>query len=488
MLFNSINFAFYLLTVVSIYAIIPSKIRAIWLLISSYYFYSCCNKTYVIILLIVTLTTYFGGLKIQKTDNIKYKKMYFIFIILIILSLLTYFKYINFILTTFNESIKFIGIESKFEVINLLLPIGISFYTFVAIGYLIDVIRGKIKAEKNIIIYSLFVSFFPAILSGPIERSYHLIPQLKLMKRPEYEKVREGFILLLWGLFCKIVIADRLALVVNSIFNDIYSYSGVSYIIASLFFTFQIYLDFAGYTYMAMGIAKFFNIDLINNFNKPYISKTVTEFWGRWHISLSTWFRDYLYIPLGGNRVPKIRWALNTLIVFVVSGIWHGAAYTFLIWGTIHGVILIVEKLIYGSKIKNVRNENTIIKFLQTLLTFSIVSIAWVFFRAKTVSDAIHIISNYFNFKVFSLSTLFQNGGVLKSFGCTLFDFVISIVFLLLFILIQLITSKNDNGEYIAYNIKQLPTFLRWTIYVSISIMILWFGKFGMNKFLYSKF
>ncbi len=484
MLFNSVEFFIFLPIVILIYLLLPQKGRVYFLLAASYYFYASWSYEYLILIIFTTITSYLFGLGIGKTNSERLRKVYLFSALFINLGVLFVFKYFNFFNNAVSDVYSIFDIQYEGLMLNLLLPVGISFYTFQALSYVVDIYRGQTTVENSIIRYSLYVSFFPQLVAGPIERSYNLLPQLKIFKTLRYENVSTGFKLILWGLFTKVVIADRLALVVNSVYNDVYSYSGLSYIIATFFFTYQIYLDFSGYSNIAIGVAKFFNIDLMENFRRPYFSKTITEFWGRWHISLSTWFKDYLYIPLGGNKVSKQRWIFNIITVFVVSGLWHGANYTFLVWGGIHGVMLVLEKQIYGNKLKYIKSGVNLSNFWKWLFTYSIVILAWVFFRANTLTDALYILSHFFEISFNDFNLLFQSGGTSRLLGISIWDFLLSIFFIMLFILINFSVRKRG----LVKTVELLPITIRWFIYIVVSITILWFGKFGMNEFIYFQF
>lgn len=328
MLFNSFAYAIFLPLVLIVYWAIPTKFRWLLLLIASYYFYMRWNYKYVVLILFTTIVSYSVALLLEQTKNQVLKRMYVVLSLMLCLGVLFVFKYFNFAMGTLS---RFIVFEPRY--LDLLLPVGISFYTFQTLSYVIDVYRGDIAAERNFGIYAAYVSFFPQLVAGPIERPSNLLPQIKEDHVFNIENADYGVRLILWGLFKKMLIADNLAVFVDLVFEDIYSYSGGAILIATLFFTIQIYCDFSGYSDIARGSAKLFGIELMENFKSPYFSTSVKDFWGRWHISLSSWFKDYLYIPLGGNRVKKIRNCVNVLITFLVSGLWHGANWNFVVWG-----------------------------------------------------------------------------------------------------------------------------------------------------------
>lgn len=340
MLFNSYEFLIFFPIVTLIYFLIPHKARYIWLLIASYFFYMCWNAKYALILLFSTIVTYVAGLLISKANKIKddkkrtkYKKIFVALSFIINLSILFLFKYFDFAINNINNILGQLNIQLLNPKFDLILPVGISFYIFQALGYTIDVYRQDVKTEKNFLKYALFVSFFPQLVAGPIERSKNLLEQMYEEHYFNAQRVKDGLLLMIWGGFQKIVIADRIAIVVDTIFNNFPQYGGMYIIIAAILFAFQIYCDFSGYSIIAVGAAKVMGFRLMENFNAPYFSMSVSEFWRRWHISLSTWFKDYLYIPLGGNRKGKIRKYINIMIVFLVSGLWHGASWNYIIWG-----------------------------------------------------------------------------------------------------------------------------------------------------------
>jgi D-alanyl-lipoteichoic acid acyltransferase DltB (MBOAT superfamily) len=325
MLFNSIEFLIFFPIVVVVYFIIPDKIKHLWLLIASYYFYMCWNAKYALLILASTIVTYISGILLDKVKNqTLLKKSVVTASFVINLGILFYFKYINFMLVIFTRIFAKLHIQLNTPVFDIILPVGISFYTFQALSYTMDVYRGEIKAEKNFFRYALFVSFFPQLVAGPIERSKNLLKQLSVPQKFSFENMREGLLLMMWGYYLKLVLADRIAIFVDTVYGDYKTYPGMYLIIATMLFAVQIYCDFAGYSTIAMGAAKVLGVELMENFNAPYLSTSVAEFWRKWHISLTSWFKDYLYIPLGGSRKGKLRKYLNKMIVFLVSGLWHG--------------------------------------------------------------------------------------------------------------------------------------------------------------------
>lgn len=393
MLFNSIQYLIFFPLVVILYFLCPRKIKKAFLLGASFFFYSCWNVKYTLLMMLSIVLTYLTGRMVDGTENINRRKFYVFLCFAANLGILFIFKYFNFAVATANRIGTLWGASPINLGIDVLLPVGISFYTFQALGYTIDVYRGDLKAEKNLLHYALFVSFFSQLVAGPIERSTHLLPQLKKDHSFTYENLVLGFIDLIWGFFLKLVIADRVAIFVNEVFPRYGEFSSGSLLLAACFFTVQIYCDFYSYSLIAKGSAKVLGIDLMDNFKEPLFSKSIVEFWRRWHISLSGWFRDYLYIPLGGNRKGNIRHLVNILVVFAVSGLWHGAATTFVLWGMIHGFFNALEAVIKKKRGKRER-ANILVAAIQHLYTFAVVVFAFVFFRADSTSQGLGLIKN----------------------------------------------------------------------------------------------
>ncbi len=412
MLFNTPQYILFLPFVVLIYYCLPKKVRYIWLLVTSYYFYMQWNPLYIVLLFSCTLLTYLCGRMMETCEVQRKKTGCFVVCLLLNLGILGFFKYCSFAIAILNRLLLLVHFhEIRWEP-DILLPVGISFYTLQALGYLIDVYRGDIYAEKNFLRYALFVSFFPQLVAGPIERSKNLLVQLSRPQSFSYENLRKGALLVLYGLFLKMVIADRVAILVNTVYQDSETYSGFYIVVATIFFSIQIYCDFYGYSTIARGSALIMGIHLMENFDAPYFSRSVKEFWRRWHISLSGWFRDYLYIPLGGNRKGKLRKEGNLLTVFVISGLWHGASFAFILWGILNGLYQVVEDILEEIKIRikkhlkgglnvvesdEARPEKRFSKTLfHTALTFLLVSFAWLFFRAGSIHEAHEILQNMF--------------------------------------------------------------------------------------------
>lgn len=393
MLFNSIAFLLFFPMVCVCYFALPSlKTRNLFLLAASYYFYMNWQPVYALLLLTSTVITYLAARGIGYFENYREKRFCLVASLVLNLGILFLFKYYNFAAENLASLLHSSGLAVDFPSFRMLLPVGISFYTFQALGYSIDVYRKNTPVEKDFLTYALFVSFFPQLVAGPIERSTNLLPQFKEKHAFNYEDAMAGFRLMLWGYFLKLILADRSALYVDAVFNNVEHHNGGSFLLASLFFPFQIYGDFAGYSLVAIGVARVLGFRLMDNFRRPYFAASVTEFWRRWHISLSTWFKDYVYIPLGGNRVSRSRCYFNVLATFVISGLWHGANWTFLIWGTLHGVLQCIERVLGFHK----ERWSGISRCVHVLVTFCVVSLAWVFFRANSLTDALVIIKGIF--------------------------------------------------------------------------------------------
>lgn len=394
MLFNSLHFLVFFPIVCIIYFLIPTlKWRNLFLLCASYYFYMNWEPIYALLLFSSTFITYLAAIGINKYSEKRKRRMFLTGSLILNLGILFLFKYYNFAAENISFLLHKLGLAIQIPEFELLLPVGISFYIFQALGYSIDVYRGKTNVEKNFFTYALFVSFFPQLVAGPIERSTNLLQQFKHKLPFSYDNVMSGIRLMLWGYFLKLVLADRCALYVDAVFNNVVHHNGGSFLLASFFFPFQIYGDFAGYSLTAIGAAKIMGFKLMENFRRPYFATTVTDFWHRWHISLSTWFKDYVYIPLGGNRVSTQRCYFNIMTTFIVSGIWHGANWTYIVWGTIHGMLQCIERYLGWNSAKFNTGK---LKFIHWLFTFCIVCLAWIFFRANNISDAFTILGGIF--------------------------------------------------------------------------------------------
>jgi alginate O-acetyltransferase complex protein AlgI len=482
MLFNSLSFAIFLPLIFTLYWFVAKrslKLQNVLLLIASYFFYACWDWRFLFLLVFSTLLDYYSGIKMSDAKSQDNKKFWFWLSISINLGFLGVFKYYNFFAESFADAISNFGFSANLWALKVILPVGISFYTFHGLSYVIDVYKDRIKAEKNFIDYSLFVSFFPLLVAGPIERATHLLPQIKKERNFDYSRAVDGLKQILWGLFKKVVIADQCAEYANSIFNNSAEYSGSTLLVGVLFFTFQIYGDFSGYSDIAIGTARLFGIDLLRNFAFPYFSRDIAEFWRRWHMSLSSWFRDYLYIPLGGSKGGtwvKIR---NTFVIFLVSGFWHGANWTFIIWGLLNA-LYIMPSIIFKTNRNNLdivaqgKYFPTIKELLSMLITFSLTAFAWIFFRAENLSHAWSIITKIFSKSLFK-HIEYQNDDFTKP------------IILLLFIFILIEWLGREQKYAIEKTGVIFPKGTRWIFYYAIILIILYFN--GANQeFIYFQF
>lgn len=401
MVFNSLDFLIFLPIVLLLHFYTPTKYRWIPLLIASCYFYMYWDSKLIVLILFTTVVSYASALLIERTDKQSLKKLYLLATLITSLGVLVFFKYYNFLADSATGVISAVG-GGEFDLtLDLILPVGISFYTFQTLSYVIDVYRGDLEAEPHFGYYALFVSFFPQLVAGPIERPSNLLPQLKAEHKFNRDDFINGFGIALVGFFKKVVVADTIAVYVNAVYNDAEGATGLGVLVATVLFAVQIYCDFSGYTDIAIGCARMMGIGLMQNFNRPYIAESIKEFWARWHISLSTWFRDYIYIPLGGNRRGKWRKHLNVMIVFLVSGLWHGAAWTFVIWGALHGMYQVIGELTKESKAKlyeklGINTDTKLFHFGKRAVTFALASFAWIFFRANNFTDLGILISKLF--------------------------------------------------------------------------------------------
>lgn len=480
MLFNSIQFVVFLIIVFAIYWTIPASKRWIILLAASYYFYMSWNVKYVTLILFTTVITYISALIMERQTVERNKKTVLFITCVLCLGVLFVFKYFNFFSETISSFAGLMSIQVHPITLKLILPVGISFYTFQTMSYLIDVYRGEINAEPNLGIYAAFVSFFPQLVAGPIERTGNLLPQIRSNHCFDKEKAIYGSKLMLLGYFKKIVIADNLALYVDSVYADLPEYKGFAMFIATIFFTFQIYCDFSGYSDIARGTAGLLDIDLMKNFKSPYYSLSIKEFWSRWHISLSTWFRDYVYIPLGGNRVSRIKHYMNLLVTFLLSGLWHGASWNFVIWGCMHGLAQIIEN---ACKIH--LPIERIQRVLRMALTFCFVSFAWIFFRAQTLQDAIYVIRHMCD-GISTPGNYVRHGLELVDISGKHILFCIFAYFVPLSV-IDYYGLKNDGDGLTVFEGMRLP--MRWFVYILLGLAIVFFSQKGVAaEFVYFQF
>lgn len=478
MLFNSINFAIFLPIVFILYWFATTgnlKRQNILLLVSSYFFYACWNWRFLFLLIFSTALDYYTGIKMSDAQNQNTKKFWFWLSITINLGFLGVFKYYNFFVQSFVDGASHFGLHINYWTLNVILPVGISFYTFHGLSYVIDIYKNRIQAEKNFIDYSVFVSFFPLLVAGPIERATHLLPQIQTKRIFNYTKAVDGLRQILWGLFKKIVIADQCAQYANSTFNHYDQYSGSSLLLGAILFAFQIYGDFSGYSDIAIGTAKLFGIELLRNFAYPYFSRDIAEFWRRWHISLSTWFRDYLYIPLGGSKGGTWMKVNNTFVIFIVSGFWHGANWTFIIWGFLNA-LYILPSIIFNTNRNNInivaqgKYLPTAKEFFQILFTFILTVFAWIFFRAENLLVAIKYIEGIATKSLFSFPAQMPK----------------MLIFLIpIFMMIEWL-GREDKHAIEKLGVK-FPKIIKWGLYYTIIFFIFHFAS-SEQQFIYFQF
>lgn len=478
MLFNSFSFALFFPIVFVLYWFVFNKKythQNYLLLFASYFFYANWDWRFMLLLLFSTILDYVSGLKIEAANSKTKMKIWLWLSIGINLGFLGFFKYFNFFIGSFTELLKDLGIQVNVSTLQIILPVGISFYTFHGLSYVLDIYNGKIKAEKNFVDYSVFVSFFPLLVAGPIERATHLLPQIQKERKFDYSKSIDGLRQILWGLFKKIVIADNCAEYANTIFNNSADQSGSNLVLGALFFTIQIYCDFSGYSDIALGTARLLGIELLKNFSFPYFSRDIAEFWRRWHISLSSWFRDYLYIPLGGSKGGiwmKIR---NTFIIFLVSGFWHGANWTFIFWGFLNALYFLpllltnnnrnnLEVVAMGKLLPSLKD------FFKIAITFGLTVFAWIFFRAESLTHAFNYIGGIFSPSLFTLPTVFS----------------LNIIFLIIFFFVIEWFGREDRFALESFGLKWSP-FLRIGFYYFIIFLIIMFMG-NEQEFIYFQF
>jgi len=471
MLFNSFEFLIFFPAVCIIYYLLKdNRWRIPFLLVASYYFYMNWEPVYAVLIMTSTVLTYLCGLLVERHADDKPKQKAFLAVSLVInFAILLFFKYFDFINESVFSLLEMAGIRWTVPNLDVLMPVGISFYTFQAVGYSIDVYRGTIKAERNFCTYALFVSFFPQLVAGPIERAKNLLPQFHEEHRFDSYEAIEGLKQMLWGFFMKLCVADMISEYVDVVYDNVGHHNGTSLIVATLFFTFQIYCDFSGYSLIAIGAARVMGFRLMENFHRPYYSLNIKEFWKRWHISLSSWFKDYLYIPLGGNRVKYPRYLLNLMITFLVSGLWHGAVWTFVVWGGLHGMYQIIGNT-WCKYVHKPEYKTAFSRIVGTVFCFVLVSFAWIFFRANDVSEAFTIV-----------------GKIFTDHGAPFVDKSVFIYgFTALFILIFKDTKDEFNWKVNFMHSKH--TVVRYLSTVALIVYILLFGSFANGQFIYFQF
>jgi len=482
MLFNSIDFAIFLPIVLILYWFVANKnlkLQNLLIVAASYLFYGWWDYRFLSLILFSTIVDYSVGIGLLKQENITKRKILLWTSILVNLGFLGFFKYYNFFLDNFITAFSFFGTEIKANSLNIILPVGISFYTFQTLSYSIDVYKRKLEPTKDFIAFSAFVSFFPQLVAGPIERARNLLPQFYKKRTFDYSKAVDGMRQILWGLFKKIVIADNCAVFADQIFNNYHDYSGSTLVLGAIFFAFQIYGDFSGYSDIAIGTARLFGFNLMQNFAFPYFSRDIAEFWRRWHISLSTWFRDYLYIPLGGSRGTNYFKIRNVFIIFLVSGFWHGANWTFIIWGALNALYFLPIMLLNKNKINTDvvaqgKYLPSVREVLSMTLTFSLTTIAWIFFRAEDIHHAISYLSNIIHPSILTLPELITPK--------------LEMIYTLLCIFILVLFEWINRDKTHALDIANYNKSNRWMLYLIIIIMIITFGAFNHNSFIYFQF
>ncbi|MCQ2302750.1 MAG: MBOAT family protein [Bacteroidales bacterium] len=472
MVFNSIEFAIFLPVVVLLFYLLPQRARWFMLLTASCVFYMWFVPKYILILLVTIVIDYLAGILMERnSERPKRKKTFMIISIVSTLTVLFVFKYLGFVTENLTRLCALFGVETDLAV-NIILPIGLSFHTFQSMSYVIEVYRGNQKAEHHFGYYSLYVMFFPQLVTGPIERPGNLLRQLHEEKHFDYDNISKGMRLILFGLFIKMVVADNLGLTVERIYDEPSTYNSWSVMLGAVFYSFQIYCDFFGYSTIALGSAKLMGYDISDNFRSPYLSRSIAEFWHRWHISLSTWFRDYVYIPLGGSRVKFSRWAFNILVVFVLSGIWHGAAWTFLFWGFAHGLLHIVEKVLKKNA-KTLEPQTKVgrwsIDLLNVAKTFILVTLFWVMFRS----------SDFAQMKEMFVA-MFSNFDVERQVVVDWQNFL----YLGLFILSDIVLRNTRFDRWC----DGKPLVLRWLIYAMLVFMIVVCSRVENVPFIYFQF
>lgn len=487
MLFNSFSFFLFLPIVFVLYHFLPVRFRIWILLFASYYFYMSWNVKYVLLILFTTFVTYFAALLMEKVSDRGKKKLYLTCAILTSFALLFFFKYFDFTLQLLEDAARAAGIKLHKTTLDLLLPVGISFYTFQTVSYLVDVYKERVRAERDLVCFATFISFFPQLVAGPIERTENLLPQLKNLPDFDEKKASYGLKLMAWGLFKKMIIADSIAPGVDHVYGNISVMDGATLFAATFLFAIQIYCDFSGYSDIAIGTGKLFGIDLMQNFRIPYLASSFRDFWARWHISLSTWFRDYLYIPLGGNRKGKLRQYINLFITFAASGLWHGANLTFLVWGIFHGLLLIIENILWNGKRKeNIEKSSPSYKFFAIVFVFFFISLAWIFFRAQSISDSFQILKKIFTSLTLPVSSMQKLISVHGHIGYPSSEWIKIIMCIFLLFIYDLASFLYGD---ILEKSHYCPKVLRWSLYVLLGLMLLFFQPLKVGtSFIYFQF
>ena len=480
MLFNSFQFLIFFIFVWMLVLVTRGTVRRVIILIASYYFYMCWSTRYIWVIWGITLLDYVAGLQIEKAEKPSLRRFYLYLSLFCNIGLLVFFKYFNFLTGSIGSGARLFGIHYDPPLMSILLPVGLSFHTFQAMSYTIEVYRRKVPAEKNLLQYALYVAFFPQMVAGPIERPSELLPQFHREPRITLAGVQSGLVQAAWGLFKKIVIADNVADFVKLVYGTPRQYNGTAFMIATALFALQIYCDFSGYTDMALGLARMMGYDLRINFRQPYFSRSVGEFWHRWHISLSTWFRDYVYIPIGGNRVKLPRYYFNVLVTFAISGLWHGANWTFVVWGFLHGFYLIAAQIIgpYAAGVSRALHLDhlpRLVNAAKMLVTFGVVTFAWIFFRANNLGDAWYIARHLLSWH-FDPSMLMSSGFTRATAP-----------FLLLFTIAMFVVEWWIAHPAQTPKLWSSPAFRALAYNVCVYCTI-FFGFFGHRDFIYFQF
>lgn len=491
MSFNTLNFILFLSLVIIVYFLVGQKFRYPFLLLASYFFYAYYDIPLVAFLVLITLFNYGIALMIDKGDN---KKIWLITGIVVNVGVLAFYKYLNFSFRILNSIFSKVGFGGRLPLFSFIVPLGISFIIFSVISYIVDVYKGKIKAEKNLVKFALYVSFFPKVVQGPIVKARDMLNQLDEKHHFDMQRFREGSLMVMWGMFMKMVLADRIAIPVNLVYGSVDTFAGTSLIIATFLFALQLYFDFAGYSLIAVGTFKILGFRVNANFKQPYLSTSVGEFWRRWHISLNEWLMEYIYIPLGGSRVGNFRYILNVLITFGLSGLWHGSNGGYIVWGLLNGVYILGEKYI-GPKTDTKKAEkkaNPILVFLGRIKVFLLVSISWIFFRAATTTASMKVINgmitrlNYIPTIEYIESFIAGEKGIFL--GLNQHAWTVIIVFLIIAIIVDLLVQRYDLIDKVA----NAPIWIRWPIFMAIMIIIIIYGMYGFgynaSNFIYSQF
>jgi D-alanyl-lipoteichoic acid acyltransferase DltB (MBOAT superfamily) len=478
MLFNSLHFLFFFPVVVLLFFALKGQVRVYWLIAASCYFYMAFVPAYILILFVLILLDYAAGLMIAKSHGAA-RRLWLVLSIVGNVAMLGFYKYFNFLDQNIAALAQSIGMDYAGTQMNIILPIGLSFHTFQSMSYVFEVYRGRQSAEHNLAVYSLYVLFFPQMVAGPIERPQNLLTQLRRLPHFDHERTVDGLVTMGIGFFKKLVVADRFAIVVDTVYRNPSAYSSADLVLASYCFAFQIYCDFSGYSDIAIGAARIMGYDLMKNFERPYAARSIADFWKRWHISLSTWFRDYVYIPLGGNRVSKWKWYRNLLFVFMLSGLWHGANWTFVCWGALHGMYLVVAYWTepMRARIRSLSGLESMPRVkgaLQVVITFHLVLVGWVFFRAGSVGDAFTILARVIGGGPAELSDV----------GLTTFDLLVGFGALALLELFQWFTRQKRLPDWI----RPQPIWVRWPAYYLLVSLVIVLGKFSSQQFIYFQF